>query len=79
MRYLLIAVLFLSVSCNKKYCWVCHIHETEPKIGRDTSFVAPMCDKTKSEIRDWEKTAEGETYTRNGIDPVYWDVDCEKE
>jgi hypothetical protein len=75
--FLSVAVaLLMCVSCQKKQCWVCEHHEYTPATGHDTTRMVSQCDKTKKEIRDYEKGFENGDWVDVSLHPVKISVSC---
>lgn len=53
----LIIITLISTSCQKKYCWKCTISSQANGGLSSSTTTTTVCDKTESEIRDYEKAA----------------------
>jgi len=54
---LIIIILVVACSCNKKRCWQCTQTTTiiTPSVNKPTSQSTQVCDKTNSEIEQMKK------------------------
>jgi hypothetical protein len=67
MKLLLVfALIFTLFSCEKKTCWKCTIQTSftgSTNVPPGSVSKIDVCDKTKSEIREYEKTTSSTTQT----------------
>ncbi len=53
----ILRITLISTSCQKKYCWKCTISSQANGGLSSSTTTTTVCDKTESEIRDYEKAA----------------------
>jgi hypothetical protein len=72
--FLLIALAISS--CEKKYCWKCTVMSQSNGGVNYSQTTTNVCDKTESEIKDYEKA--GTMTTRSNGITVYTSTSCEQ-
>ena len=76
---ILVALAISATSCKKKYCWKCRTTTyISPSGGQQPSVTNNVvCDKTESDIKDYQKAAT--TSSRSGNVTVNVVTACGKE
>jgi hypothetical protein len=72
----LLIITLISASCQKKYCWKCTISSQANGGAGSSKTTTTVCDKTESEIRDYEKSAT--MTTTSGSVTVFTSTSCQK-